>query len=132
MLPPPVTIPIWIPRSCTSRISSAISAITFSSTPCPALPARISPLSLSRIRWNAAAKPLLLAEVESDEAADDDVLSGLGRGLGDQLLNGHLVVLDERLLEQAHLGVELRNLAVYDLLDDVGRLPRGLELSAVD
>ena len=51
---------------------------------------------------------------------------------GDQLADGRVGVLDERLLEQHRLGVELLHLAVDDLVDHVGRLARGERLLAVD
>src|SRR5436190_6291796 len=130
MLPPPTTMPTWTPSSCTSRISSASAPITASSMPCPAPPARISPLSLRTMRLKRAPKGLLLAEPETGEAPDLDVLAGLGRGVAHQVAHRRLVVADVGLLEQADLGVELLELAGDDLVEDRGRLalPFGLRL----
>src|SRR5437667_2183849 len=130
MFPPPVTIPTWMPWSCTSRISSASAPITLSSMPWRASPARISPLSLRRMRWKRAPKGLLLAEPEAGEAPDLDVLAGLRRGVAHQVADRRLVVANVGLLEQADLGEELLELAGHDLLDDLGglALPGGLRL----
>src|SRR6185503_19343351 len=100
----------------------------------PSSPARISPLSLSRTRWKraAATAALVLAETEAREAPDDDVLAGLRTRFLDQVADRLLVVLDVRLLEQAHLGEELVDLPVDDLVEDVGRLVLAFELGGED
>src|SRR5512143_3705743 len=116
MLPPPGTMPICSPSPCTSRISSASASITASSTPCSPPPARISPESLRRTRCQRRATALLLAEPEPREAPHHDVLPGLAGGLLDQVADLDLVVPDVGLLEQDHLGVELLELAVHDLV----------------
>src|SRR5262245_41749546 len=122
LFPPPTTIPICTPIACTTRISSASLPMTCASMPWPRSPARISPLSFNRSRWYGAAKALVLAEPETREAPHDDVLPGLGGRLLDDLGDRMFVVADVRLLEQAHLGEELVDLSVDDLLEDIGRL----------
>src|SRR5512133_703962 len=59
-----------------------------------------------------------LAEHVAREAADLDVLADLRDRLGDDVLDLLLVVLHERLLEEAELAVELLDLAGRDLLED--------------
>ena len=54
MLPPPITIPICTPISCTSLICSAYSPRRTGSIPKLCLPMRLSPLSLRRILLNFA------------------------------------------------------------------------------
>src|SRR5215472_6835641 len=132
MLPPPSTMPICTPRACTSRTSSAMPESTSSSMPWPASPASSSPESLSRMRCGLAFNALLGTEAEAREPAHDDVLTGLGRHLLHQVADDDLVVLDERLLEQAHLAVELVELAVHDLVRDRRRLALVLHLLLVD
>ena len=53
---------------------------------------------------------------------DLDVLAQLAHGLGAELLDRLLVVLDEGLLQQALLRVELAHTAFQHLLLDLGRL----------
>src|SRR5262249_20193739 len=132
MLPPPSTMPICTPSACTSRTSSASVDRMSSSMPCPASPASSSPESLSRMRCGLAFNASLRPEAEAGEAADDDVLAGLGRHLLDQVADDDLVVLDERLLHEADLAVELVELAVDDLVRDRGRLALVLHLVGVD
>src|SRR5262245_43304276 len=131
MLPPPSTMPTCTPRACTSRTSSEIPDSTSSSMPCPASPASSSPESLRRMRWGRAFNASLRAQAVADEAAHDHVLAGLGRGLLHEHVDRELVVLDERLLHQAHLGVELVELARDDLVHDRGRLALVLHLVGV-
>src|SRR4051794_7719224 len=72
---------------------------------------RASPDSFSRILENFG----LLANLEPGEALDDDVLAGLGRQLGAQLLDGLAVVLvgvDVRLAQQDDLVEPLAELAL--------------------
>src|SRR5712691_7663704 len=132
MLPPPSTTPTWMPSACTSLTSSASPARISSAMPCPASPASSSPDSLSRMRCGLALNASLCAQAEAHEAAHDHVLAGPGRDLLDELVDGLLVVLDERLLHQAHLGVELVELAVDDLVGDRRRLALVLDLLRVD
>src|SRR5262249_44137171 len=65
-----------------------------------------------------------LADLEADEALHEHALAKLGGGLVHEVLEGGLAgrVTDERLLEQAHLGVELLELALDDLVEDLGGL----------
>src|SRR5258708_4668876 len=53
MLPPPTTIAICAPSLSASASSSAISCTRCDSRPKPCVPARASPESLRRTRWNA-------------------------------------------------------------------------------
>src|SRR6266550_8067303 len=75
-----------------------------------------------------------LAHLETGEALDDDPFAGLGVHAVDELADLGLAggVLDERLLEQALLGEELVQLALDDLVDDLGRLLLIGELAAID
>src|SRR5215204_83240 len=72
------------------------------------------------------------ADAEPYEAADLHVLAGLRAGLRDELIDGHLVVAHERLVEEHELRVEAAKLALDDLVDDMGGLVLFLHLSAVD
>src|SRR5262245_18718948 len=117
MVPPPSTMPVRMPMAWTSRISPASRPITTSSIPCPPGPARISPLSLRRIRRKRAATELLLPEAEPGEPPYDDVLAGLGHSLLHDVGDRLLVVPNVRLLEQADLGEEPVELPADDLLD---------------
>ena len=60
------------------------------------------------------------AERESGEPLDLHVLAGLGDGLLEELADRLVLVLDERLIEEAHLGVVLLELAFGDLRDQDG------------
>src|SRR4051794_26652600 len=76
-------------------------------------PIRASPESFSRTRENSG------ANLEAREALDDDVLAGLGRQLGAQLVDGLaavLVLVDVALLEQHDLLEPLVDLAGRGLL----------------
>src|SRR5262245_37529882 len=132
MLPPPRTMPTSTPRSRSSRISCATPPMTFSSIPWPASPARISPLSLRRMRRNFGATPSLRAEAVAGEPPHHEILSGLGRGFLEQVADGLLVVANVGLLEQADLREELVELAAHDLVDDRSRLALVLELRDID
>src|ERR1700710_845240 len=87
---------------------------------------RASPESFSRTRLNAgggvslgtARASRLPADREAGEAAHDDVLAGLAREVGAQLLDRLVLVLvavDVRLLEQDGLLHPLAQLALGDL-----------------
>src|SRR5262244_4112231 len=67
---------------------------------------------------------LVRADLKAREALHDHPLAHLGGGAVDHVLDARLArgVLDERLIEEAHLRVELLQLALYDLLQDGGRL----------
>src|SRR5580765_9033 len=106
--------------------------MTSSSMPWPAGPARISPLSLSRMRWKRAIRDSVLAEPEAAEPPHDDVLAGLRRCPAHQVADLLRVVANVGLVEQADLLEELAQLALDDLLDDVGGLALSFELSGVD
>src|SRR3954453_5716404 len=76
---------------------------------------RASPDSFSRILENFG----LLANLEPGEALDDDVLAGLGRQLGAQLLDGLAVVLvgvDVLLAQEDDLVEPLAELALRGAL----------------
>src|ERR1044071_3941062 len=132
MLPPPRTMPTWTPSACTSFTSCASPARISSAMPCPASPASSSPESLSRMRCGFALNASLRAQAEPHESPHDDVLARLRRDLPDQVADRLLVVLDERLLHEAHLGVELVELAIHDLVHDRGRFALVLHLLGVD
>src|SRR5215213_5758638 len=94
---------------------------------------RASPDSFSRMRLNAAKgrARALLADREPDEAADADVLAGLGRQLVLQLLDRLALVpvrVDVRLVEEDDLLVPLAQLALDDPRADVLGLVGGLLL----
>ena len=72
------------------------------------------------------------ADLEAGEAAHGDVLAQLADLLRDQFLDRDGLILDEGLLQQANLLVELRHLAVDDLLDHRCRLAGGGSLRAID
>src|SRR4051812_36116077 len=89
---------------------------------------RASPDSFSRTRLNLG----LLANLEAGEALDDDVLAGLGRQLGTQLLDGLALVLvgvDVLLAQEDDLVEPLAELALRRalarVLGDVGHLAGG-------
>src|SRR4051812_47233747 len=133
MLPAPTTIAIWTPSSWTRAISAATARTRSGSVPYSSEPIRDSPESLTRIRLKAATRAeTLLADGEADEAPDHDVLAGLGREVGPQLLDGLAVVLvavDVRLLEQDDLLVPLAELPLGGLL--AGLLGHAVELLGV-
>src|SRR5690242_19974864 len=130
MFPPPMTTATSTPSRTTSAISSAMRPIVSGSMPYPWPPASASPDSLSRMRRYAAAGPgaamggLALAHLEAGEPLHHDALAHLGGRLVHHVLHPGLArrVADERLLHQAGLGVELLELAVDDLVEDLGRL----------
>src|SRR4051794_22390153 len=105
MLPAPTTIASSTPSSWTRAISAATDRTRSGSVPYSREPMRDSPESLIRTRLKAGAATwaeTLLADGEPHETPDDDVLAGLGRQVGPQLLDGLAVVLvavDVRLLE---------------------------------
>src|SRR5262245_19957542 len=73
-----------------------------------------------------------IADLETRETANRDVLAQLADLAGNQLMHGDARLLDERLIEQAYLFVELRHLPFHDLLHNRRRLPRRGRLGAVD
>src|SRR4051795_8081809 len=123
MFPPPSTIAISTPRSCTSLSSWAIASTVSGSVPYSSGPMRASPESLIRTRLktgssvNGGSGP----HGEAGEAADHDVLAHRARQLRAQLLDRLLVLemADVDLIEQddlLHPGLEL---ALGDLGADV-------------
>src|SRR5882724_41860 len=106
MLPAPTTIAISTPSSWTRAISAATAFTRSGSVPYSKEPMRDSPESLSRIRLNAGSA----TDGKPYETPDDDVLAGLRREVGPQLLDRLAVVLvtvDVRLLEEDDLLVPL-------------------------
>src|SRR3977135_3706343 len=103
---------------------------------------RDSPDSFNRMRLKTGSattggsygpprRDVLLADREAGEPLDDDVLAGLGREGGAQLLNRLAVVLvavDVLLVEQDDVLVPGLELALDDLGPDVLRLVAGLLL----
>src|SRR6185437_7288991 len=105
----------------------AISPMRCGSTPKAWEPARASPESLSRTRWKAvgmrgALGRRLVAHLEAAGAAHLDIFAEFCHLAGNQLGNGHLVVFDEVLLEQAMVFKELPQLSLGDLFENRSRL----------
>src|SRR4051812_38701631 len=111
MLPAPSTIATSVPRSRTRAICSAMAASLAGSVPKSSEPIRASPESFSRTRPNFGSA----ANLEPGEALDHDVLAGLRRELGAQLLDrlpAMLVGIDVLLLEEHDLLEPLAQLAL--------------------
>src|SRR5579863_93173 len=83
-------------------------------------------------RLSLGYSPILCPHFEAGEAANGDVLAKFTNLLSNELLDRDGLLLDEGLLQQAHLLVELRHLAFDDLLDHIGRLAGGGRLRAID
>src|SRR3954451_11449107 len=136
MLPAPTTTAISTPRPCTRASSPATDFTRSGSVPEASEPIRDSPESFRSTRLktgSAMGGASLLADGEARKAADDDVLAGLARQLGPQLLDRLAVVLvriDVRLLEQHDLLEPLAQLALGRLLTRV--LGDVVELLGVD
>src|SRR5215217_6309917 len=100
MLPAPTTIAICTPRRCTAATWAATARTRSGSVPYSRSPMSASPDSFSRTRLNAGSgfalvtsAARLLADGEAREAAHDDVLAGLPRQLGADVLDRLAVVL---------------------------------------
>src|SRR3954453_19679187 len=126
MLPAPRTIATSVPSSRSRLIWSAMRPRVSGSVPKSSGPIRASPDSFSRTREYSA------ANLEPGEALDDDVLAGLGRQLGAQLLDGLaavLVLVAVRRVEEPPLLEPLLELALGGalarVLGDVGHLAGG-------
>src|SRR3954447_9397752 len=126
MLPAPRTIATSVPSSRSRLIWSAMRPRVSGSVPKSSGPIRASPDSFSRTLEKSG------ANLEPGEALDDDVLAGLRRELGAQLLDrlaAVLVRVDVLLLEQDDLLEPLADLALRGLLarvlGDVGHLAGG-------
>src|SRR3954447_21656121 len=103
--PPPTTAP-RTPRALPPAIARAMAAIRAGSAPYDRSPISASPESFSRIRWKTGSVRSLLPDLEAREAPHDDVLAGVGRQLGPQLLerlSAVQVVVDVALAEQHNL-----------------------------
>src|SRR5262245_45258832 len=131
MLPPPMTKPTCTPWAHRSRTSAAMASSRPRSMPLPLGPPRTSPLSLRRMRRYLSPIPAVdrrgtprplefLAQLEAREAAQRDVLAELGDRRLDALLDAHVGVLDECLLQEHALLVELLDPPLHHLLDDRG------------
>src|SRR5436309_1058509 len=116
MLPAPSTMASSVPLARTAAICSAMALSRSGSVPKSSEPMRASPDSFSRTRLKAGAKLRGLdADLEAREALDDDVLAGLGRQLGAQLLDGLaavLVLVDVLLAQEDDLVEPLAELAL--------------------
>src|SRR3954447_7886235 len=126
MLPAPRTIATSVPSSRSRLIWSAMRPRVSGSVPKSSGPIRASPDSFSRTLEKSG------ANLEPGEALDDDVLAGLRRELGAQLLDrlaAVLVRVDVLLLEQDDLLEPLADLALGGalarVLGDVGHLAGG-------
>src|SRR3954466_10131810 len=102
MLPPPMTRPTDAPKRVTPTTSSQRRVIVSKSNPNPLSPASASPDSLIRTRGylSAVKRFSRLADLESREATDLNVLAGLRGHLLHEIADGLLVVPDPRLVEQ--------------------------------
>src|SRR3954454_1686691 len=114
MLPAPRTIATSMPSSCSALIWSAMRPSVSGSVPKSRSPMRASPESFSRIRLKAGT--CLLAHGEAREAPDDDVLAGLGRQLGADLLDRLALVL---------VGVDVLLAQEHDLIEPLADLALG-------
>src|SRR3954451_19851435 len=126
MLPAPRTIATSVPSSRSRLIWSAMRPRVSGSVPKSSGPIRASPDSFSRTLEKSG------ANLEPGEALDDDVLAGLRRELGAQLLDrlaAVLVRVDVLLLEQDDLLEPLVDLALGGalarVLGNVVQLARG-------
>src|SRR6188472_3158624 len=103
------------------------------SVPYSSEPMRDSPESLSSTLLNrgSATLGMLFPDTEADEPADDDVLAGLGRELGAELLDRLALVavgVDVGLVEEHVLLQPLAPAALGDARTDVLGLVGGLLL----
>src|SRR5215467_6435375 len=132
MFPPPITMATSTSRSRTVWISWASRSRTAGSIPYPCSPASASPESFSRTRLNLGFASL--TDLEPHEAPDRDLLAGLGAHLGDEVADAELAarVADVGLVHEARVLEELRELALDDLLEDLGRLLLVDHLLSVD
>src|SRR3954452_7081919 len=120
MLPPPTTIAISVPSCCwVSATSAAMRATTAPSIPYPKETwANASPDSLSTTRCQRP-RPSPFGDVSVTPLAPDlDLGEARDLGVAQQLLDGHLGVAHELLLEQHALSEEAAGeLAFHDLGD---------------
>src|SRR3954454_18352498 len=122
MLPPPRTMPISTPRSCTTLSWSAIAPTVAGSVPYSSGPMRASPDSLIRTRLKTGSSLNLGADREAGEPPDHDVLAGRPGEVGAELLDrlaAVLVLVDVRLVEQDDIVHPRLELALGDLRADV-------------
>src|SRR5437867_11320742 len=120
MLPPPMTMASRTSSSLTSLISLAIASQVSGEMPCGRLPSNDSPLNfnITRRYFGVGAEALLmrflrsggrlrrlLAELPTDEPADDDVFPQLRDLRGEVVLDYDFVVLHERLFEETDGGI---------------------------
>src|SRR5215213_465587 len=119
MLPPPTTIATSTPRSVTPFTAVAIEAMRCGSAPNGRSPISASPDSFRRSRRKTGS--LFSANLEPREPADHDVLTGLLRDVGAQLLDRAALVLriDVLLMQQHDVLEALLDLALDDLAADV-------------
>src|SRR6266850_1148274 len=103
IFPPPITMPSSVPSLTPSWISPASRASDVASIPCPASPARTSPLSLRSTRRREGVTDSVFPDAELGEAADHDVLPELRDRLVHEVLHTPVRVADRRLLHQADL-----------------------------
>src|SRR3989339_262821 len=126
MLPPPTTMPISTFRSATALISRAMARRVAGSRPNFFSPARLSPLTLSRIRRYLRGADVMGpgsgTHLEAGEPLDFEVLAPQSRAhLLEELGHGKAGVLHKGLLHQADLLIEFLQAAGDHLLDDVVR-----------
>src|SRR6478609_6824049 len=73
-----------------------------------------------------------LSDFQAHEARDAYRATERLVDLRDDVLDRHFRVADRRLVHEDGLGVEAPELALHDLVEDIGRLARVLHLRAVD
>src|SRR5688500_12603111 len=109
-----ITSPTEAPSFTMSLISVARRFITSKSNPTRLSPARASPESLRRTRWYLSlvkSRRLLFAHLESNEAANLDVLAELGRSFLDEIADRFLRLSHPRLVDESDVLVVRLDLA---------------------
>src|SRR5580692_105356 len=124
MFPPPTTIATETPARLTSAISLAIASVVLTSTPVPC-PAKASPeiFNKTREKRGPIGVPSLTKGVPREAPHAKPFAQRSNRTIN-QIADGHCVILDEGLIEQAALLKPLIQFALNDFLGDLGTLPR--------
>src|SRR5580692_1627884 len=122
MLPPPTTIATETPSLLTSAICAAIACVVLTSTLFEP-PAKASPEIFNSTRENRG-RSRSLTEGVSCEAPDPNAFAERSDRTIEQVPDGHAIVLDEGLVEEAMLFEPFVQPPGNDLLADLGGLPR--------
>src|ERR1700690_39096 len=115
---------IWSPQSGQALLTSNKLPLRKSVAP-PQLGHRLRnprAATMRRETFTEAPWPLSGAELVPDKPADLDVLPGLRDRLGEKLLHGLIRRLDERLVQEADVGIVLLELPIDNLLGGRRRL----------